>query len=675
MAHLVDDADKARFLANRILDEDRTAPIVGIAVPKWLSEPFIPAARLDKAVGGTASVYVIRTGDASWELTYRLPSGLDLYGSALRIWWPGVSEDAKRHDHPLIFVNDRSDASSVIAQIRELLSLDETTSEPPPPEPGSEHAAVVTRIVPTGAELELANGTPAFAHTSHLSRHGLAPSRVVRVGQSVRVCVSQQRDRSRAAVTLLPFEPEPHERIAGAYPAGSVLDGKVVRLQNFGAFVQLLPGVDGLVHKRHISRQWVNHPEEYLSIGDRVFVTIVRTDELGKIELSMTGVPEDADPSAASIYPDGPPWLPVVDDTVKTRATRPIPADALARLDPSRPPDLPLSVAGAVSDGSPPSDPESPEEPSSHTPAPNGVPVPTPRDLANVHRPTQSPQDPDATTVDHVADDLEDAITKARGVQTESRQLMDESSRRLARLKSEAAQLRYTIEHDLGDLRRRVLEVIESESDQIIGSTQRALDEARTEIAQLRDQLAAAEQDRLALLERLHSATARADAAERAEKAARSDARRQRDAATHLRDTLAAAMPEAAQLRAAIRAQWEASTTPADRERYAWREPTFGPEFAASLDRVEGVSRERVFEVCADAVCRRAPDRPGLELHALRSGDHGGAPQRVRADGAKAYRASLQVRTPAARRLHYWELRDGGIELAKIVYHDDFTIE
>lgn len=666
MAHLVDDVDKARFLVNRILDVDRTAPIIGIAVPKWLSEPFIAADKLDRAVGGTASVYVIRTGDASWELTYRLPSGLDLYGSALRIWWPGVSEDAKRHEHPLIVVNDRSEAASVIAQIRVLLSVDETTTGPTAPEPGSEHAAVVTRLVPTGAELELANGTPAFAHTSHLSQHGLAPSRVVRVGQPVRVQVShRQRDRSRAAVTLLPFEPEPHERIASAYPAGSVLEGKVVRLQNFGAFVQLLPGVDGLVHKRHISRQWVNHPEEYLSIGDRVFVAIVRTDDSGKIELSMTGVPEDADPSAASIYSDGPPWLPVVDDTVTLRATRPIPDDALARLDPTRLPDGP-DLAGVEPDAALPIPAES---------SPDGTSVPTPLDLARPNRLAPDAPDPAATSVDHVADELEDAITKARGVHHESHQMLDDTSRRLARLKSEAAQLRYTIEHDLGDLRRRVLEVIESESDQLIGSTQRALDEARTEISQLRDQLTAAEQDRLALLERQRSATARADTAERAEKTARSDARRQRDAASQLRDTLAAAMPETAALRTLIQARWEASTTTADRAQYPWREPTFGPEFATSLDHVEGVSRERVFDVCADVACRRAADRPGLELHALRSGDHGGAPQRVRPDGAKAYRASLQVRTPAARRLHYWELPDGGIELAKIVYHDDFTIE
>lgn len=658
MAHLVDDADKARFLANRILDADRTAPIVGVAVPKWLSEPFVPAADLDKAVGGTASVYVVSTGDASWELTYRLPSGLDVYGSALRIWWPGVSEDANRHDHPLIFVNDRSEADSVIAQVRSLLSLDESTPDPAPPEPGSEHAAVVTRIVPTGAELELVDGTPAFAHTKHLSRHKLPAGRVVRVGQPVRVQISERRRRrARVAVSLLPFEPDPRQRIAEHYPDGSVLEGKVRRLQNFGAFVELLPGLDGLVHKRHISRQWVNHPDEYLSVGDRVFVTIVCTDEQGKIELSMTAVPEDADPVAASIYPDGPPWLPVVDETVHQpvpQAHRPIPPEALARMDPSRRADPEANAATAEPDQSD-----------------GGTKPPAPHEIARQASPEPSAGYPN---VDHVADALEDAIARARRVQADSRRLLDDSAHRLARLRSEAAQLRYTIEHELGDLRRRVLETIESETEDSIGSTQRALDEARAEIARLREQLSATEDDRHDLLERLRAATARADAADKAEKASRKDARRQRGENAKLRDQLAAALPDTRGLLTAIRRQWEMTTTEADREQYQWREPRFGAEFVPSLDRVEGISRERVVEVCADVVCRRAPDRPGLEVHALRSADRGGAPQRIRADGAKAYRASLQVHTPAARRLHYWELPDGGVELAKIVYHDDYSI-
>lgn len=66
-----------------------------------------------------------------------------------------------------------------------------------------------------------------------------------------------------------------------------------------------------------------------------------------------------------------------------------------------------------------------------------------------------------------------------------------------------------------------------------------------------------------------------------------------------------------------------------------------------------------------------AADIPGRELHRLRTGNGGGDPYRVRADGARAFRASLQVNTPSARRLHYWQLPNGQIELSRVVLHDD----
>lgn len=121
-------------------------------------------------------------------------------------------------------------------------------------------------------------------------------------------------------------------------------------------------------------------------------------------------------------------------------------------------------------------------------------------------------------------------------------------------------------------------------------------------------------------------------------------------------------------------AAWERMTPAADRERYAWRPPVLGPAFLESVEGIAGVSRERIVEVCAHVASGRARDIPGLELHVLRTSETGGAPGRERADGAKAWRCSLQANTPAARRLHFWRLPDGSVELANVVYHDDFSI-
>jgi hypothetical protein len=99
-----------------------------------------------------------------------------------------------------------------------------------------------------------------------------------------------------------------------------------------------------------------------------------------------------------------------------------------------------------------------------------------------------------------------------------------------------------------------------------------------------------------------------------------------------------------------------------------------GPAFLESLASVQGISRERVLLVCSQVICRRASEIPGMDLHALRKSESPSAAQVSRQDGGRAWRCNLQTSTPAARRLHYWELPDGTVELAKIVYHDDYTI-
>jgi len=125
---------------------------------------------------------------------------------------------------------------------------------------------------------------------------------------------------------------------------------------------------------------------------------------------------------------------------------------------------------------------------------------------------------------------------------------------------------------------------------------------------------------------------------------------------------------------AEVRAAWERMTTPADRERFPWTTPAVGPDLLESLRTVQGISRGKIVDACAHVASGRAAEIPGLELHPLRESEAGGAPQRTRDDGAKAWRCSLQAGSPAARRLHYWQLPDGRVELANVVYHEDFSI-
>jgi len=101
-----------------------------------------------------------------------------------------------------------------------------------------------------------------------------------------------------------------------------------------------------------------------------------------------------------------------------------------------------------------------------------------------------------------------------------------------------------------------------------------------------------------------------------------------------------------------------------------WR---VGPQFLDSLDDLEGVSREKVAAVVVEVLTGLAKDLPGRDLHRLRTGEGGNAPVATREDGATCWRAALQRETASARRLHYWEIPGGAVELSRVVAHDDTT--
>jgi hypothetical protein len=101
---------------------------------------------------------------------------------------------------------------------------------------------------------------------------------------------------------------------------------------------------------------------------------------------------------------------------------------------------------------------------------------------------------------------------------------------------------------------------------------------------------------------------------------------------------------------------------------------SIGPGFLESLERLEGVTRDKVVDVVVEILTGLAAEQPGRGVHQLRGSEAGGSGQVAREDGAKAWRASLQTNTPSARRIHYWVLPGGGIELARVGLHDDFAV-
>ena len=132
------------------------------------------------------------------------------------------------------------------------------------------------RITNFGAFVDI-GGVDGLIHISDLSwGHIKSPKQVVSEGQEVEVVIlSADKENNRISLGYKQNLPHPWDNIEEKYPSGQVFQGKVVRITTFGAFVELEPGVDGLVHISQISDKRVNKVEDVLSTGEMVNVKVL----------------------------------------------------------------------------------------------------------------------------------------------------------------------------------------------------------------------------------------------------------------------------------------------------------------------------------------------------------------------------------------------------------------
>lgn len=122
-----------------------------------------------------------------------------------------------------------------------------------------------------------------------------------------------------------------------------------------------------------------------------------------------------------------------------------------------------------------------------------------------------------------------------------------------------------------------------------------------------------------------------------------------------------------------LRLAWARRIPKSDKSARPLASYSLGPGFFTSWDGVEGIDRGKVIDVVVEVLTGIADTQPGREVHQLRRGDGAEMPPVVRAGGDTCWRASLQVNSAQARRLHYWRRSDRSIELSAIRRHDDFT--
>ncbi len=227
-------------------------------------------------------------------------------------------------------------------------------------QPGDVVEGQISNIVDFGAFVDL-DGMDGLIHISEISwSHVNHPSEVLEIGQTVSVKVLDiDRDRQRISLGLKQTQSDPWQQVLDQYSEGDVVEGKVTKVVTFGAFVEIMPGVEGLVHISELAQHHVENPREVVAQGDSVQAKIIEVDpERRRLSLSLKRV-EGEGPTPASelglsdeVFGSGPSEL------SETTGAEPSPESSVAPEEAPLEPETPAEPEPEA-----PTEPETPAEP------------------------------------------------------------------------------------------------------------------------------------------------------------------------------------------------------------------------------------------------------------------------------------------------------------------------
>ena len=207
---------------------------------------------------------LVHVSEMSWTRRVRHPSKLVNVGDEVDVVVLDVNRSAKR-----ISLGMKQVEPDPWATIEERYRVGERVS------------GRVRNLTDFGAFVELEPGVDGLLHISDMSwtRNVGHPSEVLKKGQDLETQIlNLDRENKRISLGLKQIQPDPWATVAQRYPMGSRITGKIVRLTDFGAFVELEPGVDGLLHISQMSSRPISRPDEMVSVGDELTLLVIRVD-------------------------------------------------------------------------------------------------------------------------------------------------------------------------------------------------------------------------------------------------------------------------------------------------------------------------------------------------------------------------------------------------------------
>lgn len=601
----IDSERSAGALADLLNGNARRRPVVVVTIPAGRSEPWIDVEEVAREAGDLADVYLMPTGDFTWEFSRRMAEGTQVFGGAGRVYSIGHEWASDLSRSPLRFAFDAKDGERATQQlISDTLRMAAAADllQTLPTRELRLVSGAVKAVVAGRALVDVGNGFPA-AIAEELTVEDVPIERIVTLGQQITGWYNPETNRIDVTKNL-----RPAQEALGMYSIGDVVLTKVAMVKNGKAELVLYPKtrtppVTATVLRADVTTNDADDLRDLMTVGEVVAARVVAAAPHWSLILNDI---DDDEPitEAPSLLAGGPPWLIEEADTLVD--------DEPPTLLPPAPHVPPRSAAEA----------ETIEEPVPATPAPRPSPLRPNPTMLDRNRPRPAPT-PAARPGPPAAPTQPAGSTKML-------------LRKIDGLTAEVAGL-------------------------------------KREQEGLRTQLLAGANERETLRYLLDRAERRANRAENDLKVARSRLRKAGNAKASAPATGGPKFADAEQgFRYLVLTQWATRTLPSEQRDRPLLDYRLGPRFLDSLKRLEGIKVEKVADVVFEIVSGLALQMPSREVHRLRAGPGGDDPVRTRVDGAVAWRASLQVKTPSARRIHYWVLPSGLIELSRVTVHDDF---
>jgi small subunit ribosomal protein S1 len=215
-------------------------------------------------------------------------------------------EDYVGRSYPFLITRFEENGRNIVVSRRELLKQQQDAEQQQVYDKltiDSEWDGRVTRLMPFGAFLDLGFGVEGMVHISELGWSRVeTPQEVVQVGDTLRVKViglkepAEGKDRVKISLSAKQVQGNPWDSLEGKFAVGDIVEGKVTRCAKFGAFVEIAPGIEGLVHISEMSyEKRILNPEEIVKPQDKVSVSIKELD-LKKRRISLSIRETQADP-------------------------------------------------------------------------------------------------------------------------------------------------------------------------------------------------------------------------------------------------------------------------------------------------------------------------------------------------------------------------------------------